>query len=136
MDFGSALLMAGWSILNPKQSYAAHKAMNEYKKEHPVCELTGSKNGVQIHHIIPIWANPALAADKDNMIALSTKANIHLMAHNGNYGKFYVSNIKDICKRCREILDQSVVETRPLEEDTSEKTETFASKIMKWFRRS
>ncbi len=135
MNFGAALLQAGWTILNPRQAYAAHKAMNEYRKEHPICELTGSKNGVQIHHIVPIWENPALAADKNNMIALSSKANIHLMAHNGNFGKYYVSNIKEICKKCRAILEEAIVVTRPLD-DISESSESFSSRILKWFKRS
>ena len=93
---------AGWSVLNPSQAYQAKKAMDKYRKLHPLCEITGSNKSVQVHHIIPVFADSTLAADMDNMISLSTSANIHLIfGHNGNFGARYVKNIKTIAEEIR-----------------------------------
>lgn len=101
---------AGWSALNPIKAIEAQKAMQEYRKKQPTCEITGSKNKVQIHHIVPVWANPDLAADPNNFIALSASAHIHIIfGHAGNFGQRYVSNVKDIAEKIRAIKDQSNV---------------------------
>lgn len=101
---------AGWSVLNPSQAYQAKKAMDKYRKLHPLCEITGSNKNVQVHHIIPVFADPTLAADMNNMISLSTSANIHLLfGHNGNFGAKYVKNIKKIAEDIRNITSTSEV---------------------------
>lgn len=105
---------AGWSTLHPIQALQAQKAMQQYRELHPVCEITGSKNKVQIHHIIPVWADPTLAADPNNFIALSASAHIHIIfGHNGNFGKYYVKNVKDLAERIRYIKNQSEIVERP-----------------------
>jgi hypothetical protein len=104
----------GWSALHPIKASEARKAMQEYRKRNPACEITGSLNNVQIHHIIPVWADPSLAADPDNFIALSASAHVHIIfGHNGNFGKYYVKNIKDIAKRIQYIKSQSEIIQRP-----------------------
>lgn len=101
---------AGWAVLNPSRVKEVQAAMAEYRKSHPVCEITGSKKKVQIHHIVSIWANPDLAANQDNFIALSASAHIHLIyGHDGNFGKKYVSNIKEIAEKMRAIKSESIV---------------------------
>ena len=106
-------LEAGWSTLSPSDAYKAHKAMSEYKKIHPSCEISGTLKDVQVHHIIPVWANPALASDKTNMISLSTSVNVHLLyGHSGNFRTKYVSNIKDIANMIVDSKKLSVVENR------------------------
>ena len=103
----------GWAVLNPSEAYQARKAMNEYRKQHPVCEITGSDKKVQIHHIVPVWADPTLAADQNNMIALSTQANIHLIfGHNGNYGKRYIKDIKRISQAVQFLLSDADIAIR------------------------
>lgn len=94
----------GWSVLNPSQAYKAKKAMDVYRKLHPFCEITGSNKNIQVHHIIPVFANPQLADSLDNMISLSTSANIHLIyGHNGDFGAKYVSNIKKLAEDIKSI---------------------------------
>ena len=105
---------AGWVALNPIDARNANKAMNEYRKTHKVCEVTGNNKGVQIHHIVPVWADPSLAADPNNLIALSTSANIHLIfGHNGNFGQKYIKNIKQIAKDVQIALNGAKVVIRP-----------------------
>lgn len=105
---------AGWSTLHPIKAIEAQKAMQEYRKRNPACEITGSLNKVQIHHIIPVWADPTLAADPNNFIALSASAHIHIIfGHNGNFGKYYVKNVKDLAQRIRYIKAQSEIVERP-----------------------
>lgn len=105
---------AGWSALHPIEASKTRKAMREYRKIHPACEITGSLNKVQIHHIVPVWADPSLAADPDNFIALSASAHIHIIfGHNGNFGKYYVKNVKDLAERIRNIKNQMQVVERP-----------------------
>lgn len=94
----------GWSTLTHKQTREAQKAMDQYRKLHPVCEITGSDKDVQVHHIVPVWADPSLAADPNNFISLSASAHIHcIFGHNGDFGERYVSNIKEIASKIREI---------------------------------
>mgnify|MGYP000930945999 CR=1 FL=1 len=104
---------AGWSILNPSKALEARQAMEEYRKTHPVCEITGSKKNVQIHHIVPVWADPALAADPNNFIALSASSHIHIIyGHDNNFGKKYVANVKEIAKKMRDIKAEMDIITR------------------------
>lgn len=97
-------------MLNPSQVYQAKKAMDKYRKLHPRCEITGSNKNVQVHHIIPVFADPTLANDTDNMISLSTSANIHLIfGHNGNFGARYVKNVKKIAEEIKNITSTEEV---------------------------
>lgn len=101
---------AGWAVLNPSEAYQAKKAMNEYRKQHPVCEITGSDKKVQVHHIVPVWADPTLANDPNNFISLSICSNVHLLlGHAGNYSNKYVGNIKELAANIQEILSHKTV---------------------------
>lgn len=104
---------AGWAALNPIKAIEAQNAMSVYRKTHPLCEITGSDKKVQIHHIIPVWSNPDLAADPNNFIALSTSANIHsIFGHDRSFGHKCVSNIKTIAEKIRDIKKESIIINR------------------------
>jgi len=93
-------ILAGWTDLSPEKHRSAKRAMRIYRKEHPICEVTGSNKKIQIHHIVPVWANPDIADDPDNFIALSSSAHIHhIFGHDKNFSKKYVSNIKEISEK-------------------------------------
>lgn len=125
---------AGWSILNPIKASEAREAMNNYRKLHPVCEITGSPNKVQVHHIIPVWADPNLAADPNNFISLSAQAHIHIIfGHNGNFGKYYVKNVKDIAERIRNIKSQSDIVERPPKVQASYKKTSIIENLLNIF---
>lgn len=123
---------AGWAALHPLEASAARKALREYRKEHPTCEITGTSKEVQIHHIIPIWADPSKAADKTNLIALSASCHIHhLFGHAGNFRTKYVANIKEIAYTIREVKNQMIIVERQFE--TLNK-QTLLSKLLKWLK--
>ncbi len=75
------------------------KAMKEYKRLHPACEITGSLKGVEPHHILPVHLYPEHAANPNNFICLSTKVmgcNLHLLiGHLGNYKKENPNVVED-----------------------------------------
>lgn len=104
---------AGWSALNPVKAGQVRKAMKEHRKLYPTCAITGTDKKIQVHHIVPVWADPSLAADPDNFISLSSSAHIHIIyGHNSNFGKYYVKNIKDIAKKMRDVKMQSEIVER------------------------
>lgn len=108
-------IRAGWSDLSREEYNAARRAMAKYFKEHPACELTGHsvKKDLAVHHIIPIWANPSLAADPRNFITLASKVNIHLLfGHDGNYATKYTPNIKEVSENVRMALSELAVSHR------------------------
>ncbi len=121
---------AGWSVLNPSQAYQAKKAMDKYRKLHPLCEITGSNKNVQVHHIIPVFADPTLAADMENMISLSTSANIHLIfGHDGNFGARYVKNIKNIAEEIRNTTSTAEVVVKQDIQALNKKHTTFCTYV-------
>jgi len=127
---------AGWSALHPIKAIEAKNAMEKYRKLHPTCEITGSKNKVQIHHIVPVWADPSLAADPNNFISLSASAHIHIIfGHNGNFGKHYVPNVKEIAEKIRAVKAESIVVDRPaIAKIKSYKPSWLLTFLMKWFK--
>ena len=74
------------------------RAMNEYRKAHPICEWDNCNDSIEVHHIIPISVRPDLAADTNNMISLGCKRCHLCVGHAGNTAYYYVSNIKEICR--------------------------------------
>lgn len=122
---------AGWSTLHPVQAKEARAAMQKYRELHPACEITGSKNKVQVHHIIPVWKDPSLAADPNNFISLSASAHIHIIfGHNNNFGKYYVPNVKYIAAHIREIRSNIEVVERV---KVLEYKPTLLARIKSWF---
>lgn len=133
--------LAGWTSLSKEKLKSTRKAMKLYRAEHPCCELSGSCKKVQIHHIIPVWANPELADDPNNFIALSSSAHIHhIFGHDRNFARKYVSNIREISEKIHSIKDQMEVVNR---EDVSisstrgikEKFKSFICNILYRFYR-
>lgn len=100
MDDRFSILNAGWASLTRQELSDMRRAIREYRREHPTCEMTGTDKKCQVHHIIPIWKAPHLAADKDNLITLSAGSHIHLIyGHAGNFQRRYVANIREIAKK-------------------------------------
>lgn len=68
-------------------------AMESYRRYHPRCEACG-KTPVDVHHIIPVAADPDLADRQYNMMSLCKDCHL-VLGHNGNFGR-YVVNVREI----------------------------------------
>ena len=55
------------------------KARLEHLKREPVCQWSGSKFDLEVHHILPFHLKPELELDPNNMITLSGRSN-HIFA--------------------------------------------------------
>lgn len=42
----------------------------KFLTEHPVCEVCGTKKGLQVHHVKPFHLDPSLELDEGNLIVL------------------------------------------------------------------
>ena len=60
------------------------RAMKEYKKLHPACEISGRKDKVEPHHIFSVSKYPELAADPTNFICLQRELHFWI-GHNGSW---------------------------------------------------
>lgn len=139
MNTRFSILEAGWATLPPSQTRKALKAMKEYKKAHPLCEVTGSNKSVQVHHIIPVWKAPELSAEPSNMISLSTSANIHLLfGHGGNFQSKYNQNIREVADKMLALQDTFDIVRRSSDEVTiqseSEVEPSLFRNLFSWIR--
>jgi 5-methylcytosine-specific restriction endonuclease McrA len=69
-------------------------------KEHPVCEVCGSKIQLEVHHIVPFARDPSKELDPTNLITLCENSNdgviCHLLfGHLGNYQYVNPSVVED-----------------------------------------
>jgi len=128
-------IMAGWSSLNREKVNSTRRAMRKYRKSHPVCEITGSDKKVQVHHIIPVWANPELSDDPNNFISLSASANIHhIFGHDRNFARKYVSNVREISEKILAMREEAdIIERKQLniQSKTSFKLKFFLGNFVK-----
>lgn len=84
---------------NMRKQWAVRKAILTHRKNNPVCEATGSKKRLEVHHIVPVSVNPTLADWPSNLITLEKKAHL-VVGHGGNY-KNYVKNVAEVCDTIR-----------------------------------
>lgn len=76
--------------LSPSEQYKCHKAKKAYKKTHNECAVCGCLKWLEVHHVLPIHVQPALADDPTNFITLCDPKNNgchRLLAHFGNFSK-------------------------------------------------
>ena len=74
---------------------------------HPVCEVCGSKDKLEVHHVLPFHLHPTLELDPANLITLCESGangiNCHLaVGHLGNFKSFnehVVADAKTVSNR-------------------------------------
>jgi hypothetical protein len=88
-----------YCLTNPRKAWATRKAMEEYRREHPICAFTG-RAPVHVHHVEPIQYAPERAAEKGNMISLAAASVHHAVGHAGDW-KRYVENVRELCEAVR-----------------------------------
>jgi len=102
-----------WSVLHPSAAHRARKAMAAYRREHPLCEITGTDRELQVHHIIPVWVRQDLADDPENLIVLSARCNIHqVFGHDGSFKDRWVENVRELAEATREVWRRAKVRER------------------------
>jgi len=81
--FGGARRSSGWWAIR-----------QEYARTHPVCEATGSKKNLQVHHIKDFSNHPELELDSNNLIMLTRWIHFWL-AHLGSWRSINPDIVKD-----------------------------------------
>mgnify|MGYP001583866311 CR=1 FL=1 len=56
--------------LGARRSPKWEDVRNQFVKEHPNCEVCGTKKGLNAHHKLPFYLNPLLELDPQNLIVL------------------------------------------------------------------
>lgn len=71
-----------------------------FVEKHKHCAACGSKDKLQVHHIVPFHVDPSKELDTTNLIVLCEQATkCHLkVGHLGSWRKFNVNVIKDAAK--------------------------------------
>lgn len=81
-----------YSIKNWRGLSKVRKNMKSYVLLNPACEFCGRTKNLNVHHIIPIWADPLLAWVITNFVTLCRKCHLYV-GHNGNYAQRYEEKI-------------------------------------------
>lgn len=76
-----------------KRSSLWPKIRSEYLQTNPICEICGSKNKPEVHHIIPVHVDPSKELDINNLITLCDKYCHFIFGHLMNW-KSYNIHIK------------------------------------------
>jgi 5-methylcytosine-specific restriction protein A len=88
------------------------KVKRRFKKMHPTCEVCGSRKGLTVHHVIPVYLKPELELEESNLITLckggTTSVNCHLLIGHLKDYKSWNRNVKLDAKIWRERI-----KTRP-----------------------
>jgi len=88
----------GYALVHPIRTWSVRSACKTHVSKHPTCAWCGGLNGVDAHHIVPLWADPSRGSDPDNFISLCHTRRCHLVVgHNCNYATKYVRNVRDVC---------------------------------------
>lgn len=91
-----------------RRTYKVVKAVKEFQKIYGTrCKWCGSMKSVEIHHVVPIWKDAALAHEESNFIALCRKCHF-VLGHAGSFRDRYVANIKDICEM-KDLYDRRIL---------------------------
>lgn len=90
-------------ITGKKRSPQWHKVQENFLDDNPFCEVCGSHQNLQVHHIKPFHLFPELELDPNNLITVCMDKNeCHLkIAHGGNF-KSYCPDIKKYAKEVKE----------------------------------
>jgi hypothetical protein len=85
----------------------------QHLKLHPVCEVCGGKDKLQVHHVRPFHLHPDLELNPENLITLceSGKGGVSCHLHFGHLGNFRSFNI-DVHTDALEWHDK--IKNRPL----------------------
>lgn len=84
-----------YATKNWRRLSLVRKNMLEYRRLNPACEWCGRTKNLNVHHIIPVWAQPMLAWVKSNLVVGCRKCHLYVY-HNGNYATRYEPDILEM----------------------------------------
>ncbi len=106
------------SLFGGLRSRRWSKVREEFLEQNPTCAVTGSKENLEVHHILPFHKFPNLELDKRNLITLSRKTmgcNIHLLfGHFGNYQNYNPSVYDDAELFNKKIIGNKLNQHEPI----------------------
>jgi len=87
-------LIAGKRPVGAKRSSQWPKVRAFHLSLHPVCELCGSSEKVEVHHIVSFHVDPALELSLENLITLCESKRVGIDCHRafGHLGNYKKSN--------------------------------------------
>lgn len=83
------------------------KVREEHLKSQPECQACGTRENLNVHHILPFHTNPEMELDPNNLITLceSKSFNCHYgLGHGKNWMKFN-PNVIETCEEVRKIFN-------------------------------
>ena len=97
---------------SPKWGAVAHEKVAEIKK----CEVCGSTDRLQVHHIQPFHDNPELELEPSNLVVLCMSKNeCHLVCGHGGSFKTYSPIILDVIHEASEGVELSLLQQKSKE---------------------
>ena len=92
-----------------KRSSHWDSVRDSFIESHPTCAACGSKNRLQVHHIMPFHLHPELELDVKNLIVLCMDENeCHLEIGHGGSFKCYNPKVETHAKRFLMEKDEKV----------------------------
>jgi len=85
-------LVAGISIARSRHWPSVRE---KFLNDHPVCEVTGSRQNLEVHHIMPFHLVPALELAESNLITLTRDVHF-LFGHLGDWRSYNPSCVRDV----------------------------------------
>lgn len=103
-------LYLGKTDKGKKRSSKWPKVRVEHLKKHPVCELCGGSEKVEVHHLVPYSVAPKLELEKWNLFtlceSLKNGVNCHLwFGHAGRYVTFNSNCVEDVKEWKRKVKE-------------------------------
>lgn len=86
-----------YSLKNWRALSSVRKALLEKRLKTPECEWCGRTHRLEVHHTIPVWAEPILAASAPNLVTLCRKCHLYV-GHNGSFSDRFEQELPYIIK--------------------------------------
>lgn len=84
-----------FAVRNWRGLSIVRKNLLAYRASHNECAWCGRTKQLQVHHRIPVWAEPLLAQVMSNFIVACFKCHLYIF-HNGNFATRYERDIDEL----------------------------------------
>lgn len=84
------------SVTQSRQGAKVRAAVEKHLARESWCAWCGTTNGLQVHHIIPLYRRPDLAATDANLVTLCRHDHLAL-GHPGGDTRKWIPNLRQLC---------------------------------------